>query len=87
MCVVFACVFICAPHGCLGPTRRGHRTPWNWSYRQLVVSHHEGTGTWVLCEASQGSYPQGSLCGPDKNIYKVSQLQFSKAFMSLCLGF
>ena len=35
MCVVFACVCICAPHRCLVPTRRGHRIPWNWSYRQL----------------------------------------------------
>lgn len=37
-------VYICVPHACryLG-TLEESQTPWNWSYRRLVVSRHMGT--------------------------------------------
>lgn len=50
MCIcVFACMYVRVPCAWLVPAQVGRRyqIPWNWSYRQLILSHHIGAVNWT----------------------------------------
>lgn len=54
----FSGVFACVPHECSALGARRGQVPWEWSYREMIVSH---IGCWELNQGPLEEQPVSDL--------------------------